>query len=213
MGSTEQPTAPQLLEQCAGLLRECGLLSAAQHADGSAAPASLSHIVDCLITSTAPEHAELDSAQVGAWARCLSDLTQLNELAEQALQQGVLPALPRYLQRYKSNPPPAAAPVPVLTARTPVPKDGAWADALLSLHNFALLQDKGFTDALGKLQQPDLEAIAANLALALQPGRVPAGGSGTLLLPCTRPRACCQQSARHIGKQPCNWVVMEPCRA
>ena len=46
-------------------------------------------------------------------------------------------------------------------------------DVLISLHNFALLEDKGFPEALAKLSASDLTNIATNLARALKPGVLP----------------------------------------
>jgi hypothetical protein len=151
--------ASKCLAQCKGLLSEVGL-----SAEGdNATPASVAKVVRTLLASVDPGHAELTEGQIDNWARCISDLTLDRSLAVEALRLGVLPALPRFLDRYKNK-------------HQPVSGDVGWSDALIALHNFALLEDAGFPDALAKLAPIDLRAIAFNLARALKPGLYPSGG-------------------------------------
>ncbi|GAX82881.1 hypothetical protein CEUSTIGMA_g10307.t1 [Chlamydomonas eustigma] len=98
-------------------------------------------------------------AQCDSWARTVSDLTLDKNLAMEALKLGILSAISRFLHRYKSN-------------QHAVP-GVSWADALISLHNFALLEENGFPEALAELGADDLTALATNLSKALKPGLHP----------------------------------------
>ncbi len=144
--------AQKLLDKCQRMLRDCNLIEGE-----SESAATLSEVVKALVSATDPTHYEFNETQTDTWARAISDLTLDRNLAVEALKLGILPSLPRYLQRYKSG--------HVATAG-----DVGWSDALISLHNFALLEEQGFPEALSQLSESDLTAIANNLARALKPG-------------------------------------------
>ena len=61
---------------------------------------SLSDIVSTLVASASA----LNEDQAAAWARACSDITLDRGLAIQALDLGILPALPRFLQRFTDQP-------------------------------------------------------------------------------------------------------------
>lgn len=148
----------KLLDKCGRLLRDCNLIED----ESESVTATLPELVRALIATTEPGHYEFNETQCDAWARCISDLTLDRSIAVEALRLGILPALPRFLKRYKSSHEAAA-----MTA------DISWSDTLIGLHNFALLEEKGFPEALAKLSAADMSAIALNLARALKPGLYP----------------------------------------
>eukprot|EP00955_Chlamydomonas_euryale_P027208 286944-Chlamydomonas_euryale.AAC.5 len=150
--------AQKQLEKCRAQLADVGIPKSGE----VSGPLTVSVLVKTLLSAVDPAHATMVDDQINAWARCVSDLTLDRTLAVEALKVGLLPALPRFLELYKNN-------------RQPVTNDVAWSDALIALHNFALLDDKGFPEALAKLAPIDLKAIATNLARALKPGLYPAG--------------------------------------
>lgn len=148
----------KLLDKLGRSLRDCNLIE-----DESENPTvTLNDIVRALITTTETHHYEFNETQTDSWARCLSDLTLDPSLAFQALKLGILPAIPRFLQRYKSSQESAM-----------MAGDVSWSDTLIALHNFALIDDQGFPDALSKLSASGLTSIANNLARALKPGLLP----------------------------------------
>ena len=149
----------KLLDKLGRSLRDCNLIE-----DEAENPTdhSLNDIVRTLIATTEPQHYEFNETQADSWARCLSDLTLDRSFAVKALQLNILPAIPRFLQRYKSSQESAM-----------MAGDVSWSDTLIALHNFALLEDQGFPEALAKLTPSDFTIIANNLATALKPGMLP----------------------------------------
>ena len=91
----------KLLDKMGRLLREVNLLD---DEGEESAPSTLPEIVGALVATTEPTHYEFNESQCDAWARCSSDLTTDRSLAVEALRLGILPALSRFLQRYKSSP-------------------------------------------------------------------------------------------------------------
>jgi hypothetical protein len=141
----------KLLEKCMKMLKDCNLVT--EECDDSV---SLPAVVKILISTIDESHSEFTMAQCDSWARCASDLTLDKGLAVEALKLGILSAISRFLQRYKSGQNAVAG--------------VSWADALISLHNLALLEDSGCLEALEKLGAEDLKALATNLSKALKPG-------------------------------------------
>jgi hypothetical protein len=145
----------KLLDKCGKRLRECFLLQSSTN--------TLQEVIHVLLETSSESHAPLDETQISSWARCCSDLAFDRDLAIEALKLGVLPALVRYLVRYKSSP------------TSDLEAIESWSDALIALHNFALLEDAGFPEALARLDSASLHAVAANLVLAIKSNRCPAG--------------------------------------
>lgn len=146
----------KLLERASKGLREAGLLQPSD-AETSTVP----EVVRALIATAGSSQAEtLNETQIKAWAAAVGDLASDRTLAVEALQLGILPAMPQFLQRYKGSSTQA---------------DISWSDALVGLHNLALCEDQGFPDALELLDPSDRKAIAMHLAYALKPGLHPSG--------------------------------------
>ena len=160
----------KLLDKCGRLLRDCNLIED----ESESATATLPELVRALVATTEPGHYEFNETQCDAWARCISDLTLDRAIAVDSLRLGILPAIPRFLKRYKSSHEAAA-----MTA------DISWSDTLIGLHNFALLEEKGFPEALAKLSAADLTALATNLARALKPGLYPSDARDAASRLCT----------------------------